>query len=344
MPRRRAPGLGLLLLLGAAAACAAHPQPPEAAGGRPAAPRTTLNLGDYLAELEHWSVAVAETGKQPETIPALRQSLPEAWSVTAGGQRFEVTTSWLNTALTTLQNYPAQRESVRSDIHRRLRALQEEARALEAGVPPPPLPKARASLDDILHRREFAAVGQTNRLAQVRAWLSRLLSDLLSKLFGGFRKYRQVGEILVWAGIALTLILLALWLWSSVVRASRALGLDLKVPVSRGRNWRDWIKQALAAAGRGDYRDAVRCAYWAGVYRLDEQEVWRLERSRTPREYLRLLPADHAHRPPLTVLTQCFEIIWYGRQPATAGDFRAATAQLEKLGCLFPSRPAIEES
>src|SRR3712207_7448718 len=40
-----------------------------------------------------------------------------------------------------------------------------------------------------------------------------------------------------------------------------------------------------------------RCAYHAALCRMEEQGVWRVEDSRTPREYLRLLPPGDPRGP-----------------------------------------------
>jgi hypothetical protein len=43
-------------------------------------------------------------------------------------------------------------------------------------------------------------------------------------------------------------------------------------------------------------------------------------------------------------MTQRFEAVWYGGQPATAGEFQELIAHGEQLGCLFPWNPATGKS
>ncbi len=65
--------------------------------------------------------------------------------------------------------------------------------------------------------------------------------------------------------------------------------------------------------------------------------VWRPDASRTPREYLRLLPRDSKHRPALANLTRSFEMAWYGYRPVTPAQAQSALHELENLGCNSPS-------
>jgi hypothetical protein len=87
-------------------------------------------------------------------------------------------------------------------------------------------------------------------------------------------------------------------------------------------------------------REAIHYAYWAAVYRLEEQGAWRPDASRTPREYLRLLGRASQHRRVMAELTRDFEKAWYGYRPVTATDADSALRQLESLGCNLQSRPA----
>src|SRR5207244_11963010 len=67
-------------------------------------------------------------------------------------------------------------------------------------------------------------------------------------------------------------------------------------------------RRASEAVAAGDYREAVRLAYWAGVYRLEELGQWRVERTRTHREYLRMLPRESSRHAPLAAITERFEM------------------------------------
>jgi hypothetical protein len=336
---------------------AASPPPQSAARGE------EMDLATYLSELDRVSSAVATLDKHLEEIQPLRQSLPKSWTVRAAGQRFEVPLGWLDSALATLETTPVVRASLQKDIQNCLRVFREQAEAMSQAESGPPVEAARTRLANILGRREFRSVRGPSwwDLARQRFWAG--LWRLFRKLFGRIGGYPRAGEILVWCMIAAAFVALALWLRSRLRRAAHAEGLDLKDAGPAGETWRDWAQRALAAAAQNDYRKAVHAAYWAGVYRLAELGAWRLDLSRTPREYMRLLaqrapgaevdssavaailPLDHASRAEaLRRLTLSLEITWYGFQPATAADFREAVVQLEALGCRFPSSLATAGS
>src|ERR1700730_3689725 len=107
------------------------------------------------------------------------------------------------------------------------------------------------------------------------------------------------------------------------------------------RSWQEWIFAARGAAGGGDYRLAVHCAYWAGIARLQDLGALAPDRAKTPREYLHaltksklILPETLATRQQaLSMLTSRLEKIWYGYQIATEADFRDFLTPLEILGC-----------
>ena len=91
--------------------------------------------------------------------------------------------------------------------------------------------------------------------------------------------------------------------------------------------------QARSAAEQGAWREAVRLTYWCGIAWLETRGTWRPDPSRTPREYLRLLPAAHEHTAALRTLTNLAEHVWYGGAPAGAAQFDDAVARLKDLGC-----------
>src|SRR6202030_212073 len=108
--------------------------------------------------------------------------------------------------------------------------------------------------------------------------------------------------------------------------------------------WQEWIHAAREAAARGDFREAVHSAYWAGISRLEETGVLPRDRTKTPREYLQLIDArplaaeldSHAaqdYKKPLAALTSRLERIWYANRLARLEDFDDTLRHLEALGC-----------
>ncbi len=350
----------LLALAGAKPAPAGAQGSPEQAqstgSAQPAFPAhdTTgeMNLAAYLAELDRISGAVGRFDKDRAETAALRRSLANTWAVRMAGQRFEVSTAWLNSALETMETNPVVRASLQKDIQNRLQVLRGQAEALEQADAGPRPDEARARLDDILRRREFRSVHGPKWWDRVKARLWARTYEVLRRFFGRLPRSPRAREFVVWGLIALIFLLLALWVRSSLLGAARAKGLEISGALPLGKTWRDWAREALEAAARHDYRVALHRAYWAGVYRLADLGAWQLDRARTPREYVRLLAHEASAPAQLTVaaqaeraaalaaLTRSLEATWYGFQPATADDFRAALAQLEALGCRFPSNLA----
>ena len=140
-------------------------------------------------------------------------------------------------------------------------------------------------------------------------------------------------------------LLLAFWAvryWIAVALRSE---IDLRGAAVAGQDWRYWVAKARAAAGQADYRAAIHATYWAGVARLEESRLLPQDRSRTPRESLRLMMQQGAPAyEPLAALTRRFEFTWYGYRVATSADWDDAMRQLETIGCLPPSTPAIAPS
>ena len=356
-------GLCVWLLAAAASSAAASPQAPGVSPTPPAGAAATtpeMDLGAYRAELERIGAAVARLHDHPEEVIPLRRSLPKAWAVRDGDQRFEVPTAPFDSVLAKLETPGTSPPSAQKELEQRVAALRQQAEALAASNSEQPPRDARAHLENILRRSEFRAVRAPGWWDELRERIGEWLIRFLGRFFravGGIAQTKP--EIFVWTMIALAFIVLALWLRRRLLRAARAEHLDLKDALPPGKTWSDWAQEALSAAARGDYRAAVHAAYWAGVYRLEELGVWQLDRARTPREYLRLLARDAAKpdtarsRPEpaaaapqssqaeraaaLAALTRNLESTWYGNQPATAGEFHAAVAQLEALGCRFPS-------
>jgi hypothetical protein len=150
--------------------------------------------------------------------------------------------------------------------------------------------------------------------------------------------------MLAWILIGAVFLILAAWMVRRLQMRRPPTPLALEVAHAVAKTWQERAREAFAAAERGNFRDAIRLAYWAGVYRLEELGLWKSDRARTHREYLRLLPPAHPQRDTFADITRRFELIWYAGQESSGGDFQAVVDNLEKLGCAFPSRLATEHS
>jgi hypothetical protein len=324
---RRVVRAGLLVFLLATAL--------PAAGEEPA-----LSAAEFSAQIEYW-LSVIETLEPGDPLP--EQPVPPEWRVRWGeNQEVTLETRWLADGLAVIRGNPKQSKDFRERVTRRLEALHAEAGGLlePAGTD---LNRAKATAADILGRREFSTVRQPNWWDELRARINQWIFDLLERAFGRVAPSPLLGEILLWVVIAVLVSILAIILKRLLLRPARTLEPEADA-LPATRDWSQLTRDAAAAASRGDYRRAVLLAYWAAIHRLESLGVWRVERSRTPREYLRLLPRHDAKRTALTAMTQRFEAVWYGGQPATAGEFQELIAHGEQLGCLFPWNPATGKS
>jgi hypothetical protein len=143
----------------------------------------------------------------------------------------------------------------------------------------------------------------------------------------------MISDILVYGLIVGAVIAVAYWMYRSLRDSTRLETImPVNIPVS-GKDWPVWLFEARTKAAMGEWRDAVHLAYWGGISFLEAQGSWRPDRARTPREYLRLLPATSSHQPALRALTMRLEGVWYGMQVAGPDSFEQTLAELERLGC-----------
>jgi hypothetical protein len=298
--------------------------------GEGAAP---VDISAFVADIERLEHAVSRAS--PAALPALRATLPRQWVVRMAGEEVDVPARWLAALIEEGQRDPAHWPAIRARLLTRLSAVRAEA-ASAAGVsasPPPSAsaPRGRTVLHDVLARREFTAARQTSWVTSLRERFEQWLLDLWRRLGGERLGQRRTAMVLAWLAVLAGLSVLVSWIVRALLRATRDEALHLTVPESRRKSARAWARDALKAI---DPADAARCAYHAALTRLEEEGTWRTDETRTPREYLRLLPAAHARRPILADLTHRFEQIWYGARAATADDVRSVVAHLKELGCL----------
>jgi hypothetical protein len=332
---------GFTLLVFLIAACAFFPGPPLWArqAQAPAKLLLDVDLSTYKAELDRISDGI----KDRADIPQLRQSLPRIWHVRASDGAVDVSTVWLASELLKLEQEPPKYDVIASGVRSQLAAMRKSATELEAALQQPSSPGAREHLDKILDRREFAGERGPSQMelfqARMARWIERQLFRLLSRLHLG----AQAGNAVSWGIVAIAFFALCYWIVQNLAGRSR---LQQASPEAAAR-WNDsraWAQDALAAAERGDYREAVHCAYWAAIVRLETRGILKSDRARTPRESLRLLDPHPREQKLLREFTSLFELVWYGYRPASANDWSNARTHMENMGCLTGSTAAIANS
>jgi hypothetical protein len=314
------------------------------AAGEPAPPTGVLDLSAYVAELERWSEKAEALGEDPGRASGLGSELPERWSVRTEGGDWETSTRPLRGALRAIEEKPESAKEKAQWMAAQLRAMKEEALRLSAEANPWPPAEARATLDEILSRSEFSELRAPNPLALLWRRLVEWFYETLDFLLGRVRIPSRTLTVGGWIFAGLVVFVLLFWLARWALSVPRSPTLEIPKSPAAPLGPRDLLREAFRAAESADFRQAIRLAYGAGLLHLAECGALRLERARTPREYLRLIPPAHPAREPWASLTARFEGAWYGGEPAAGGEFAAVISNLEKLGCVLPSIPATGNS
>src|SRR6202023_3007601 len=92
---------------------------------------------------------------------------------------------------------------------------------------------------------------------------------------------------------------------------------------------REW-QLALAAAQRGDYREAIRRAFRSALLDVADRRA-HLDRAWTTREMLATLSADADLLAVVAPAAASFDRAWYGRVPVGAGDWDVARGRCEAV-------------
>ena len=291
-------------------------------------PAHQFSLEEYISELDELSTFANDALTDKTAAQTALNDFRGDWVVAASGQSFPISTGWLTDQFEKLQKAPT--AAIRDDILDRLNAMKANAQAFQQ--PPLDTTGAHAALTRILARSEFHQVhGATwwDRLKyRIEMWIFRQLSR-----FFGSSSAPVVGHVFVWTLVALAVLALVYFILRAMLQNARLESIMPDVLPVSAKQWRVWMKEAHTAAAQGLWREAVHLAYWAGISFLEESGMWRPDQARTPREYLRLLPADSEHRSTLKSLTRRLEVTWYGNEVAGPETFSETVANLEALGC-----------
>jgi hypothetical protein len=173
---------------------------------------------------------------------------------------------------------------------------------------------------------------------RIKRWLRSWLPDLDA----GTGAMLPILRYATWAVAATAFVLLAWLTWRLLRGVSRDAAVRPRTTGGREPiDARAWAARARAASAGGDAREAVRCAYHAVLHRLDEDGAWTIAEDRTPREYLRLLPAADRRQAAVSFVARLFEGTWYGGADPAIDDARTAVRHLSEIGCDAQADPAI---
>jgi|SRR5579864_714346 len=291
-------------------------------------PPRQLSLTEYIAELDQLSALAAETTHNGDAADQAMTILRGGWKVSANGSAFNIPTDEIFDGFERLKKGPDDQTEER--LLSRLKALKADA--LAYNQLPPDLSSAHATLAQILSRSEFHNVHGPTWWDRLKYRVLMWISNVLSRFFGSSAA-PTVGKVFVWSLVALAVIVLAYFVYRTLRNNARLESVVPQVAPISAKGWRVWMDEAQAAAAHGLWRDAVHLAYWAGISFLEASGMWRPDKARTPREYLRLLASSSEYRAPLSALTRNFELTWYANQPAGPETFSETVTLLEDLGC-----------
>jgi hypothetical protein len=308
------------------------------------APQQSLTLQEYIAELDRCSAVLDATPIHAAALHELRVTLPANWTVAADGTRYTVTTAWLTGGLAGIESNARASSDALTQTRLKLQSYRESAQAMQTLMASRDLAQSRKRLDAIMSAREFRGQRGPSWLDVLKARMWSWIIRQLDRLFGRLGGSKTIGNFVAWTVILLSCLLLLFWTVRFLMRAGSRSEMNLSGATPMNQDWHRWLRDARAAAGRADYRAAIHAAYWAAIVRMEETKSLPEDRSRTPRESLRLIRKESAEYAPLLRLTQRFELVWYGYRSATDADWSDAVQQLETLGCLRSSTAAISGS
>jgi hypothetical protein len=310
----------------------------------PASSQQSLSLPEYISELDRCSAILNNPGSNAAAFHELRMTLPPNWKVNAGEAHYSVSTTWLTGALASIEKNPGANHDALEQLRQKLQAYRNAAQAANSPLAPQNLAQSRTRLNSILSAREFRGQRGPSWLDVMKARFWSWILRQLDRIFGRIGRPKSIGNFVAWTVVTLACLLLLFWVLRFLMRAGTRSEMDLSGATPVNRDWHRWLRDARAAAARGDYRVAIHAAYWAAIVRMEETRSLPEDRSRTPRESLKLIRRESAEYPPLLQLTRRFELVWYGYRSATAADWSDAVQQLETLGCLRSSTPATSGS
>ncbi len=283
--------------------------------------------------------------REVETFQAVRNLLPRAERVEVDGLSIDVDNAWLHQEFDKFEKLPFEsHDELRQTITERLAAIEERIQQLEQAATKESDSKTanRDRLAEILKRTEYAhKAKQENALTRLTVRFLRWLRDWFPKpkpMSPG--KAGILSQVAQWVVIGLALALLAFVLKTFLPRflsnreprkkrkseARIVLGERLEPDQSA----RDLLAEAEALARKGELRAAIRRAYVALLVELGERKIISLAQHNTNRDYLRAMRDLEPLYGNVKLMTDSFELHWYGLAQADETDWRTFRAAYDQ--------------
>jgi hypothetical protein len=294
---------------------------------------TSVSLEEYRQQLQSIEARVHSLDDHPEQAGTVIASIPDEVAVNTRSGEVTVNYHPLKNDLT---DFDKAERTAKPQCLKQIKSyiLHLETAASTYSQTSEDLTASRQKLGQILSESEFKKVHGPGVKETLLSKLYKSLAWLLSKFHVRGKGPFDVLQIVVYALIALALVMLLTWTVNRLRRKEEVPPAREILPFApSARSWRVWLAEAREHADKQDWRNAIHLAYWAAISFLESGGAWKPNRARTPREYLRLLSTRNSSYPSLLTLTKKFEVIWYGERPAAQQDFEESLAQLQNLGC-----------
>ena len=304
---------------------------------------------DYQRRVNEAAQLIQSAVEKPDTeteatLTRLARLLPPSEEVTDNEHVIRINNEWLQEQIAQLPEALAPEEDDEEDAQARIgewQKLVDYLNALNARVNDlnAPLPAnfklERDKLNNILARSEYQT--DERNASGIQHWLKqqwRRLVKWLQALFGPSEREPNLpgqGTVKVARVIIITLLIAALafaiyqlskwWQQRQPKNRKEKSREILGVEITDETTTEDLQAAARLLAQQGDYRGAIRRAYIALLYELEQRGKLRLHRSKTNRDYLNALRHETMLYPSFAALTLRFEQVWYGQSQASQFDF-----------------------
>ena len=311
----------LLLPLLAAVLAGSLAAPAETDVEQPATPAAFAERAAALKVLLDTCIATPSECK-PDEVGADQQVMLDDKIIT------RIRLDWLRAGIARLGTASgsasgADRHAVAAELSGRLARLDDTS----AGPDAARIEQGRAQMAQVLATEEFAPEPEPNwfqrKWKEFKLWLYGLLARSAEAISNTPSWARSLFELLLFS---VPVILLLVWMMRQV-RADR-----LHPAVETGPRHSagpapsaEWLALAEELARQSLWREAIHALYWATIATLESRRLWSASRTRTPREYIRLLAPGSPVRAALTEQTRLFELAWYGQHEATEAEFNRAS-------------------
>jgi hypothetical protein len=184
--------------------------------------------------------------------------------------------------------------------------------------------EAENALHQVYASSVFADLDQ-NQPPSIFERIGAVVNWILSHLFG---LLGTSGSILLGAMVLAAIAAFVIYRLRGVAGGRRALGTD--EPATAGDDPEQEWQLGLAAARRGDHREAIRRAFRAALLDVADRRA-HLDRAWTTREMLATLSADADLLAVVAPAAASFDKAWYGGAPVSAADWAVARGRCEAV-------------